>query len=381
MKFKIFSLSEKLYGIVTSIITIGVTIGCFLYYNKLDDKGDTFVIATVYAAFLFIVGLYLSYMSNNISNKLYERKNDYIMLRRLNEIFSTSCMASLNSYKDICLAVISFQVFSGRTKEHVSRNEKKKAIAHTVPLDFMMEPQAQIDNNDSIKEKHYIKEIGFKFEPKLQKVEDSYNWEYSKLKASIQDKINAYITENEIELIIHGGFFELDLLDTDYEEWCNEYVSEESSEKKEALILYIYKIFNGKQADFSNLEDKKKQLVKYYEKCNKSIQSNLKRMNDTYGNRLEFIINTKEDILAELESLSDRLERIESIIESKVSDTIVATNECDNNISGIYSELRELQENIVNEIQVNIEMLEEDLRIEFDSKEKFKELMRRHNEK
>lgn len=82
MKFRIFSLSEKLYKTVTSIITIGVTIGCFLYYNKLDDKSDTFVIATVYAAFLFIVGLYLSYMSNNISNKLIERKNEYIMLRR-----------------------------------------------------------------------------------------------------------------------------------------------------------------------------------------------------------------------------------------------------------------------------------------------------------
>lgn len=320
-------------------------------------------------------------MSNSISNKLYVRKNEYIMLRRLNEIFSTSCMTSLNSYKDICLAVISFQVFTGRTKEDVSRNEKKKAIAHTVPLNFMMEPQAQKDYNDSTKEKHYIKEIGFKFEPKLQKIEDSYKREYSKLKASIQEKINAYITENEIELNIHGGFFELDLLDINYEDWCNEYVSEESSEKKEALIKYIYKIINDKQADFSNLEDKKKQLVKYYEKCNKRIQSNLKRMNDTYGNRLEFIIKTKEDILAELETLSDRLERIESIIESKVSDTINASNECNNNISEIYSELRELQDNIVNEIQVYIEMLEEDLGIEFNSKEKFKELMKRHKEK
>lgn len=381
MKFKIFSLSEKWYRIVTSIITIVVTIGCFQYYNKLDDKGDTFIIATIYAAFLFIVGLYLSYMSNNISNKLYERKNEYIMLKRLNEIFSTSCMESLNSYKDINLAVISFQVFSGRTEEHISRSEKRKAIAHTVPLDFMMEPQAQIDNNDLTKEKHYIKEIGFKFEPKLQKVEDSYNWEYSKLKTSIQDKINGHITENGIELSIHGGFFELDLLDTNYEDWCNEYVSEESLEKKEALIQYIYKIINGKQDDFRNLDDKKKQLVKYYEKCKKRIQSNLKRMNDTYGNRLEYIINAKEDILAELESLSDRLERIENNLESKVSDARDAINDCDNNISGIYSELQVIQGNIVNEIQVNIEMLEEDLGIEFDTKEKFNELMRRHQEK
>ncbi|BCJ95056.1 hypothetical protein acsn021_26250 [Anaerocolumna cellulosilytica] len=381
MKFKIFSLSEKLYRMVTALVTIGVTIGCFVYYNKLDDKGDTFVIATVYAAFLFIVGLYLSYMSNSISNKLYERKNEYIMLRRLNEIFSTSCMTSLDSYRDICFAVISFQAFSGRTKGYISKDEKKKAIKHTVPLEFMMEPQTQIDNNNSAKEKHYIKEIGFKFEPKLQKVEDSYNLEYSKLKASIQETINAYITKNKIELNIRGGFFELDLLETNYDDWCNEYVSEKSSEKKEALIQYLYKIIDVKQTDFSNLDIKKKQIVKYYRKCNKRIQSNLKRMNHTYGNRLEFIIKIKEDILEELESLSDRIERIECIIESKASDSINTINECNRNISGIYSELQELQENIVTEIQVDIEMLEEDLGIEFNSKEKFKELMRRRKEK
>lgn len=381
MRFKIFSLSEKWYRIVTVIITIGVTAGCFVYYNKLDDKGDTFVIATVYAAFLFIVGLYLSYMSNSISNKLYERKNEYIMLRRLNEIFSISCMTSLNSYKDICLAIISFQVFSGRTKKDICRDEKKKAIAYTVPIDVMMESHAQIDNNNLTKEKHYIEEVGFKFEAKLQKVEDSYNQEYSKLSTSIQEKINAYITENKIELNIHGGFFEIDLLVTNYEDWCNEHVSEKSLEKKEALIQHIYEIIDGKKADFSKLEDKKKQLIKYYEKCNKKIQSNLKRMNNTYGNRLEFIIKTKEDILVELESLSDRIERIESIIEVKASDIIDATNECNDNISKIHYELLNLQENIVDEIQINIEMLEEDLGIEFDTKEKIKELMGRRKGK
>lgn len=362
MNFKIFSWSEKWYRIVTTIVIIGVTIGCFVYYNKLSDKGDTFVIATIYAAFLFIAGLYLSYMSNSMSNKLYERKNEYIMLKRLNEIFSISCMMSLNSYKDISLAIISFQVFSGRTKEHINGKDKRDAIAHTVPLDFMIKPQTQVDNNDSIKRHHYISEIGFKFEPKLQIVEDSYNLEYSNLKSSIEKEINAYITKNEIELNIHGGFFELNLLDTNYEDWCNKCVSEGNAEEKEALIQYIYKVIDGKKADFRILEEKKKQLIKYYHKCNKRIQSNLKRMNDTYGNRLEFIINTKEDILEEIEILSDRIERIESIIESRASDTIDMINECNSNICEIKYELQEMQENIIDEIQVDIKMLEDILK-------------------
>ena len=381
MKFKIFGLSEKYYKIVTAIVTIVVTMGCFVYYAGLDDKGNTFVVATLYAAFLFIVGLYLSYMSNCISNKLYERKNEYIMLRRLNDIFSTSCMTSLDSYSDISFAVISFQTFSGRTKGYISSDEKKKAVSHVVPIEVMMESNPQLNHSDLEQEKHYIREVGFTFEPKLQKVEDSYKGEYYRLKNSIQDKINEYIAENKIELNTRGGFFEINLLDTNYEDWCDEYICEKSSEKKEALIEYIYGLINDKQNDLENLERKKKQLVKYYQKCNKRIQSNLKRMNRTYGNRLDFVINTKEDILEELALLFDRIERIERNIESMTSDSMDRISECNENVCGLYSELSELYENIVSEIQIDIEMLEEDLGIEFDVKGKFKELMERHKKK
>lgn len=381
MKFKIFGLSEKYYKIVTAIVTTVVTMGCFVYYDGLDDKGNTFVVATLYAAFLFIVGLYLSYMTNCISNKLYERKNEYIMLRRLNDIFSTSCMTSLDSYSDISLAVISFQTFSGRTKGYISGDEKKKAISHVVPIEVMMESHPQLNHRNLEQEKRYIREVGFTFEPKLQKVEDSYKGEYYRLKNSIQDKINEYIAENKIELNTRGGFFEIDLLDTNYEDWCNEYVSEKSSETKENLIEYIYGVINDKQKDFDNLERKKKQLVKYYQKCNKRIQSNLKRMNRTYGNRLDFVINAKEDILEELTLLFDRIERIERSIESMTSDSMDKISECNENICGLYSALSELYDNIVSEIQVDIEMLEEDLGIEFDVKEKFKELLERHKKK
>ena len=381
MKFKIFGLSEKYYKIVTAIVTIVVTLGCFVYYDGLDDKGNTFVVATLYAAFLFIVGLYLSYMSNCISNKLYERKNEYIMLRRLNDIFSTSCMTSLDSYSDISFAVISFQTFSGRTKGYISSDEKKKAVSHVVPIEVMMESHPQLNHRNLEQEKRYIREVGFTFEPKLQKVEDSYKGEYYRLKNSIQDKINEYIAENKIELNTRGGFFEINLLDTNYEDWCDEYICEKSSEKKEALIEYIYGLINDKQNDLENLERKKKQLVKYYQKCNKRIQSNLKRMNRTYGNRLDFVINTKEDILEELALLFDRIERIERNIESMTSDSMDRISECNENVCGLYSELSELYENIVSEIQIDIEMLEEDLGIEFDVKGKFKELMERHKKK
>ena len=93
-------------------------------------------------------------------------------------------------------------------------------------------------------------------------------------------------------------------------------------------------------------------------------------MNRTYGNRLDFVINTKEDILEELALLFDRIERIERNIESMTSDSMDRISECNENVCGLYSELSELYENIVSEIQIDIEMLEEDLGIEFDVKMK-----------
>ena len=126
MKFTIFGFSEKYYKIITAFITIGVTIGCFIYYFGLQDKGDTFIIATVYAAFLFVVGLYLSYMSNSIITKMYQRRNEYIMLTRLDDIFSKACLKSLDSYSDIEKAIISFKFFQGEIEKKILRKIRRK---------------------------------------------------------------------------------------------------------------------------------------------------------------------------------------------------------------------------------------------------------------
>lgn len=50
------------------------------------------------------------------------------------------------------------------------------------------------------------------------------------------------------------------------------------------------------------------------------------------------------------------------------------------NVIVVYSKLQEVHNDLKSDIQVYIEMLEEDLGIEFDTKEKFKEMMRRLKE-
>ncbi|MEG1291810.1 MAG: hypothetical protein RSD28_05885 [Lachnospiraceae bacterium] len=85
--------------------------------------------------------------------------------------------------------------------------------------------------------------------------------------------------------------------------------------------------------------------------------------------------------MPELELLSDRIEQIEKMLDSQRSDVIEASNTCNKTMAKMYSCLQELQENIVNEIQTNTLMLEEDLGIEFDTKEKFKELAKKYDGK
>lgn len=377
MKFKIFGFVEKSYKVITAFIIMAVSIGCFVYYYNLEDKSDTFIIATVYAAFLFIAGLYLSYMSNSISGKLYQRRNEYIMLKRLDEIFGASCMTSLDSYKDVLFAIISFQVFSGRNKERYTREEKKKAIINTIPACFLLKEQHKLDNIELSYRGYSIREIGFVFEPKLQKIEEEFTRKYSEIKRTIQDTVNDYILENEIKLNISGGFFELDLLSTNYEDWCNEHISGESIDKKENLINYIFMVIASNESEFNKLDEKKMKLVRYYTKCNKKLQKNLNRMNNTYGHLMEYIVKTKEDIIDKMDIVLERIDEVENIIKNNASDTVDATNEFNRNVSGLYSELQDMQENLITEIQVDVEMLEEDLGMEINAKEKFKEMMKR----
>lgn len=375
MKFNIFSLSEKYYKIVTMIIVVVVTISCFVYYYSLDDKSDTFIVSTLYATFTFIVGLYLSYKSSTINDKIYERKSCYITLLRLEELFSSICMTSIVSNKDAALHVITFQVFTGRIDKEISNEEKKKAVIGTVALNTLMEHKPEIDITYTengmysqiegyriAKEKHYINEIGFKFTKKLQRIEDEFLNLYRSIKSQFEDIVNTYISENNIQLTIYR-FNEWDLLDTDYESWCEKYIKEESRDKKEGLIEFIYKTIGELQEQFNDLESKKFRLIKYYKKCNDHVQKNLKRMKATYGNKLEYIINAKDDVMIELKAISQRLDDIERLISNgTTTEEIYERLEyCNKSVDGLYDKLLETEENLINAMDTMQITLENEL--------------------
>lgn len=185
---------------------------------------------------------------------------------------------------------------------------------------------------------------------------------YRSIKSQFEDIVNTYISENNIQLTIYR-FNEWDLLDTDYESWCEKYIKEESRDKKEGLIEFIYKTIGELQEQFNDLESKKFRLIKYYKKCNDHVQKNLKRMKATYGNKLEYIINAKDDVMIELKAISQRLDDIERLISNgTTTEEIYERLEyCNKSVDGLYDKLLETEENLINAMDTMQITLENEL--------------------
>lgn len=75
MDFKATEWFERNYKWISAVIVI--SIGAVFYYFSLKDKSDTFIAASIYALFLFVVGICINYMSNKIADKLQDSSKKY----------------------------------------------------------------------------------------------------------------------------------------------------------------------------------------------------------------------------------------------------------------------------------------------------------------
>lgn len=246
-----------------------------------------------------------------------------------------------------------------------------------MPLDILVEHKPMIEYCQKEEHVHYINAIGFKFTTKLQKLEEGYREYHLKVSSAFENAINCYIKKNNIYLTV-SKFQELDLLDINYENWCDTNLKEESKGKKEELVEVIYKTLDSMQTEFNILDNKKRKLISYYKNCNDQIQKNLKRMRSTYGNRLEFLIDTRDDIIIGIDAVSHRLDEIQqSINYNNIAEEIKdSLNECNNNINVLYERLVKTEENLIEQMDMSIIHLEEAIGIKTDVKDEFKKLIK-----
>lgn len=350
MKFKVFSIYEIIYKAIVYFIVISITVASIYYYFSLNDKSDTFIAATLYAMFLFVVGLYLSYMDKKVSDKIYDRRSTYVNLRRVEDLFCSDTL-DFSKSQNAKMTIIAFKVLSGRCEASSDSSDevKRKAVFQTASLDSLTAPNLQYQDQNNAKH-YYINEDGFVFTKKIIKIEKEYMDLESELQRKITDSINEYIKTNNIKLKILS-FNEMDLFDTNYDEWCDKYI-DEAEEQKEFTKDFIYKKIESLRVELDLLEVKKRNVEKYYNKCYKKTNWNIKKLEAIYGNRLQYLINYESNIMQALNDINGRLDEMqrEQANVSQIDDVGEYIKDCRIAVNDVCSRLQDTEDIIISAI-------------------------------
>lgn len=275
MKFSIFSKYELSYKWVGYFIIAIATAGSYIAYKYFENDDMSFVISILYALFLFVINLYLSNESMNIKNLFYRRKEQYIQLKKLNELYSTGH----NLKDDLFMFVISRKAF--------------------------------MEANNDKKSSPYIKENGFNLKSKYINLEAAYLEERQKLNQELNERIANYIETHNLKKKNKFISSSLDprTIFFNGNEWIENHldVCENQSE------MFLYFIDRLKK-------DLKKQL-KYFGKISKKLQDennsirekskkNMLRIEKIYGDKLIESLNEESSLYSSLSVLENLIREL-----------------------------------------------------------------------
>lgn len=150
MKFTIFRWWESCIKPLIYCVILVATAGLIAGYCFVKDEGGTlaFAISISYALILFLVSIPISKIDGYTAEKIYERENFYIALKKLREVTnSTIQKADVNDLEELRKHIIDFQIFTGR-EEHMV---EEKLQGKQVPV--------------------YVKEKGFTYSSEMQRLE------------------------------------------------------------------------------------------------------------------------------------------------------------------------------------------------------------------
>ena len=320
MRFNVFSVWDIIGKKLIWAIIITVSFGAVGFFFITDNKEVTYIAATIYAMFLFCAGIYLAYIDKKTDSLIYKRKEYYLTLKKLGDVFETR--GQLESDDEMYEFIISMWGFTGRG----------------------------IDNND----KHpLIRENGFRFKEKLYEMECNYYKKRNDFHKSFLCDVNTYLKKNKI--ISKESFFsELSLLDTNYDEWGVQNIEDEH--EREEVIAYIYSLIERQQGILDEIEIDRKRLKKSYDRCNKKLIWNIRRIENVYGDALQNLIFGDEQVFLVLEELKNQLEEVEGKVCDIQNDINEEFNESLNrHTQWVMEKIDEVCYDIIDEMRGNID--------------------------
>lgn len=325
MKFDVIGMWEMIYKKVIILSVVGLTIWSVNWYLNLTDKSDTFIVSTVYALFLFAIGIYVNYMGNKINESFYDRKDYYLVLSKLNSIFN---ILNLEDYsdKDVFMAIVHFKTFTSRT-------DGMKDIPPFVP------------------------EEGFRFKYKELDIEDEFIEKRNKLLGKLKENIMDYIDKNLIIKTV--PYPNIDSIYFDVRGWCTKNCKIDKNEL-ENIETYIYGLFSESRNEMDELELLMQKITKLYRSYRDKIIWNMKIIENTYGKRLEYEFYKEDQFLNEIRPIRMLVEQVKNSMctYDELSNDI---SEFKEDISSLYERIELLEANLTEEIGIaKIELFEKE---------------------
>jgi hypothetical protein len=278
---------ERNYKWLVLILIVAISSAGIWYYLSQENKSDSFVEASLYALLLFIMGIFINYMSNKVDDKLQERIDIYLNLQRINAFFKANMKKNPLDYETTRFLITSFRIFTGRTKDF----EEQKVLP-------------------------YIKERGFKFDAKELQIESDFEEHYSILFDLITNTVKKYIETNKTPLscnnvVIHG------IYDFNPKKWCERNLSD-FEQDGEKMVSAISSALNSFKEEHIKIKALNRKVIKIYSNYFARTKRNIKHIERLYGRKLQYEISHQSEIRDNFEYLFKRLDEINDSFEGQI---------------------------------------------------------------
>ena len=237
MKFRVFGVWEVINRPFRIIVTIGVTIVTIYYYYCLNGgNGDTFLISTGYALFLFVLGIYATYRNGLVENRFIRRADSYVMLRKLEDLFvSNSDYSTIQGMTDFA---IFFRLFTGRADEV----DKERAIVRQSGFGFsqkLADLELRFLNEKREEKKEKLRR---KLEKEYKSFHKKTHWNILRIENVYGDRLNDYLYSDEqildILSVVERKIDDIDSRLSDMETSIEEKDSFTNQDREDISILF-----------------------------------------------------------------------------------------------------------------------------------------------
>lgn len=308
MKFNATTWMDRHYKKVSWLVVIFASLLVFGFYCKVPDKSDMFIPSTLYALFLFAIGVFNSNRASRIDSLFVDRVDTYLNLKRSKELFNT--LSFSNDYEKTKSNIFWFQAFSGR----LPRSDASKI--------------------------RYIKEKGFSFEFDKLNIEKEYCELYNKLIQTLQNDISLFVKDNCIDLKKPNFVMEASIFSNSQTWYETTFIV--TDDNRTIISNFISEKMFELKADLSKLAKLKRKIDKLYCGYKEDIDKNISSIQKMYGVKLISYIAEDNGRHADMDFFIEQMETLKNEIVGYVENNDDKLDACSDKLDDVSSDLNKI---------------------------------------